>query len=376
MTLKIIFWVSSFVIFYTYIGYPFVLYIWSLLRTKEVRKSYIYPQVSIVIAALNEEKYIGRKIENLIDQDYPSERIEIVVVSDGSTDGTERIVKSYENKKVKLYSFEMRKGKASALNLAVSKVEGEIIVFTDTRQIFKRDAVKELIANFNDSCVGAVSGELFLRPENQNDVGGSFGFYWKYEKWIRKRESRIDSVSGATGSIYAMRRDLFKPISEDTILDDVSIPMMVVFMGHRVIFDELAVAYDDADISSANEMKRKIRTLTGNYQLLSLMPEILSFSKNRIFFSYISHKVTRLIIPFTLITLLLSNIPIAKGFYFYPLLLQVVCYLSALLGYCLTLRNMKLKYLSFPYTFVLLNYAAFLGFVNFIRKNREVWIKS
>ncbi|MHC4182837.1 MAG: glycosyltransferase family 2 protein [Planctomycetota bacterium] len=359
-------------------GYPLILFFWSLLRRKNVKKSYIYPPVSVIIAALNEEKYIQRKIDNLLNQDYPSNMIEIIVVSDGSVDNTETIVRSLQesNRNIRLYLFDKRRGKASALNIGVSKAKGQVIVFTDARQIFKVDTVKELVANFNDPSVGAASGELFLDSGSVSRIVEPLNYYWNYEKWIRKFENKIDSVIGVTGAVYAIRKYLFEPISDKTILDDLLIPMKVVFKGYRVVFDEKAIAYDDASINSKKEMRRKIRTLSGNFQLLSLMPEILSYGKNRLFFNYFSHKITRLIAPMCFITLFLSNIILFTGFYLYFLMVQGLFYFVALSGLFIDFRESKHKYFYIPYAFLMFNYATFLGFVNFITKNDDIWHKE
>ncbi|MHA1942405.1 MAG: glycosyltransferase family 2 protein [Candidatus Hodarchaeales archaeon] len=346
-------------------------------REQKVEKEYIYPRVSIIIAALNEEKYIKRKIDNLLNQDYPGNMTEIIVISDGSVDNTENIVKSFQksNSNIRLYSFPKRKGKASALNIGVSKARGEVVVFTDSRQIFKVDAVRELVANFNDPSVGAVGGAVFLVYRSDSRVVEPLNYYWNYERWIRKFENKIDSAIGVSGAIYAIRKDLFEPIPEKTILDDLLIPMKIVFKGYRVVYDGNAIAYDDASIDSKIELGRKIRTLSGNFQLLSLLPGILSFKKNRLFFNYLSHKITRLIAPVCFITLFLSNLGLAKGFYLYTLAVQALFYSVAILGFFIELNENKHKYLFIPYTFLILNYAACIGFFNFIRKKEDVWHK-
>ncbi len=376
MVLKIIFWVSTFVIFYAYIGYPFVLYIWSLLCAKEVRKSYIYPKISIVIAALNEEKYIGRRIEDLLNQDYPEERMEIITVSDGSADKTEEIVESFQNRNVRLFSLKKREGKANALNVAVSKAKGEIIVFTDARQNFKNDAIKQLVANFNDPVIGAVSGELFLTPNYEGNLNKSMGIYWEYEKWVRKKESQIGSVIGVTGAIYAIRRNLYEPIPPDTILDDVLIPMRITLSGFRVILDGTAQAFDDMIFKSEKELKRKVRTLMGNFQLIALLPEALSVSRNKLFINYVSHKLIRLLVPYFLLITLILNLFMLKGIYRLTISVQILFYSAALIGYLFSGKNITVKCFTLPYTFVVLNYAAVLGFLHFIRKNKTIWAKN
>lgn len=374
---EIIFWVSLLFLFYTYLGYPFVLYLFSTVRKREVKKRYIFPKISVVIAALNEEKYIGRRIDNLLNQNYPSGKMEIIVVSDGSQDGTEDIVRAFaeRNENIKLFSFEMRKGKAAALNLGVSRANGEVVIFTDARQTFDPNTIKELAGNIEDPSVGAVSGELVLVPKHSN-ISDPLRRYWSFEKWIRKQESNIGSVVGATGAIYAIRRELFEEIPEHTILDDLLIPMRVISKGYRVVFDEKAIAYDDANVNPNGELKRKVRTLTGNFQMLTLMPEILSIRKNRVFFKYFSHKITRLIAPFILLALFLTNFIMIKTFYGYFFFLQVLLYTVAVLGIFIRIPLKQFKFLYAPYTFLMLNYAVLLGFINFIKGTQDVWVKN
>lgn len=378
--LELVFWGSFGFIFYTYIGYPVVLQFWSFFRSKKVFKKYIYPQISVIIAALNEEKNIKARLENILHQKYPEGKMEVIVVSDGSSDRTEEIVKSFEKENVKLYSFETRKGKAEALNYGIPKAKGEIILFADARQIFKSDAIKELVANFNDPTVGAVSGELFLAPDGEGDINESMGMYWKYEKWIRNNESKINSAIGVTGAIYAIRKNLYDPIPPETILDDVLIPMRIALKGFRVILDDAAKAYDKIIIKSEKELKRKSRTLMGNFQLIFLLPEALSIKKNRLFVNYISHKLMRLLVPYHLLAMFIVNflilVIIVKKIYILMISLQLSFYLLALAGYLFRNKQKILRYFTLPYTVVMLNYAAILGFVNFIRKNNNIWIKG
>src|SRR5581483_785470 len=204
-------------------------------------------------------------------------------------------------------------GKAAALNRAVEHARGEIILFSDARQILDRKALLKLAANFNDPEVGAASGELVLvdRPGGTGVVG--VGLYWRYEKWLRKMESDIDSMLGATGALYAMRKSLYRPIPADTILDDVLIPMQAVFEGYRIVFEPEAMAYDFVPHRPETEFVRKVRTLAGNYQLLWENGAFWSPKKNRLFFQYFSHKVARLAVPFLMIVLFFSNLFLLQG---------------------------------------------------------------
>jgi cellulose synthase/poly-beta-1,6-N-acetylglucosamine synthase-like glycosyltransferase len=229
----------------------------------------------------------------------------------------------------------VHRGKAAALNAAVAEARGEIVVFADARQRLDRSAVRELVANFSDPSVGAATGELILCDETGKEASDGVGLYWKYEKKIRSMESRIHSLCGATGAIHAIRREMFEPLPEDTILDDMLIPMRILVSGKRVVLDPAARAYDRVAAVQQVEYSRKVRTLTGNYQLMALMPELLLPWRNPVFFQFISHKVGRLLMPYCLVALLLSNFFLLHGVYRISLLLQTAWYLSALVGFAI-----------------------------------------
>ncbi|MBI3802506.1 MAG: glycosyltransferase family 2 protein [Nitrospirae bacterium] len=307
------------------------------MKRKQVRKESMLPSVSVILAVYNEEKLIEQKLRNLFELEYPSSLLQIIVSSDGSEDQTEAKVACWQEAHqdgpvLMLLTAPAHVGKAAALNRAVAHAWGEVVVFIDARQILDRNAILHLVSNFADERVGAVSGELILmdRPGGKGVV--SVGLYWRYEKWLRKMESDVDSMLGATGAIYALRRSLYDPIPTETILDDVLIPMQAVFRGYRVVFEPKALAYDFVPRRAESEFLRKVRTLAGNYQLLWEVGALWSLKKNRLFFQFFSHKVARLLVPFMLILLLLSNLFLTQGIYFIFLLLQLVWYSLALLG--------------------------------------------
>lgn len=334
---KFVFWLSFFVILYTYVGYPLVLSGWRSLRRQKVKKREILPSVSVIVAAYNEERVIERKLKNLFGLDYPASLLEIIVSSDGSTDQTEAKVSRWKEQypngpSLLLLTAPAHVGKAAALNRAVAHARGEILVFTDARQTLDRKAAAALVSNFADDRVGAVSGELILVDRPGGEGASGVGLYWRYEKWLRKMESDVDSMLGATGAIYAIRKSLYDPIPAETILDDVLIPMQAVFKGYRTVFEPNALAYDFIAKRTENEFARKVRTLAGNYQLLWGIDTLWSWRKNRVFFQYFSHKVARLVVPFMLMLLLFSNLFLMQGVYLVFLWLQIVWYGLALLG--------------------------------------------
>jgi cellulose synthase/poly-beta-1,6-N-acetylglucosamine synthase-like glycosyltransferase len=378
--MKILFWFSLTFVFYTYFGYPILLAIVMKLWGKAIDKKDFIPGVTMIISAHNEERTIRNKLENTINIDYPKDKFEIIVVSDGSSDRTDNIVCEFSNSRVKLIRVLERSGKAHALNIAVPESQGEIIVFADARQSYSKNAIMELVSNFNDPKVGAVSGELYLVNQDGGGVGEGVGMYWKYEKLLRKMESRLYSTSGATGAIYAIRKELYRPIPDDTILDDVVIPMNVVLSGYRVVFEENAKAYDNVASTAKQELTRKIRTLCGNYQMLFRMLTLLNPFKNKVFFQFISHKVFRLLIPFALIFMLISSIFLLQEmFYRIMLILQICLYASASVGHYLskTKASFISRLFGVPYTFMVLNYAAVAGLYRFItHKQKSTWEKA
>src|SRR5262245_579740 len=340
--MEILFWLSLAFVCYVYLGYPLLLVFARRVRRRPINKRYWEPAVSIVIAAYNERERLAKKIQNCLSLDYPKEKLQIIISLDGSTDGSKFLLRRFVSQGVTVIQSRSHLGKASALNRAMRHATGEIIVFADVRQTFHPAAIRELTANFSDECVGAVSGELILRDEAQTEAGTDVGIYWRYEKAIRSLESEIHSVPGATGAIYAIRRGLFQELPENTLIDDVLVPMRIVLSGKRAVLDSTAKAYDSVACCPNAEFGRKVRTLTGNYQLLTQLPELLVPWRNPIFFQFISHKVGRLLVPYALLALFISNLFMARGIFIVTLSVQVVWYALAAIGYVLT-RPLELE---------------------------------
>jgi cellulose synthase/poly-beta-1,6-N-acetylglucosamine synthase-like glycosyltransferase len=357
----VLFWISALLIAYTYLGYPIWLYIQKKISVKSVCKDNYEPTVTIVIAARNEEHNIRDRIENLLQQNYPADKLQIIVVSDGSTDHTVKTVQGIPDNRVQVIPLSVNQGKAVALNTGVAAAQGDIILFTDARQQFQPQVIKELVANFADATIGCVSGELLFLKDVSSSIQAEIGAYWKYEKWIRKAESATGSVVGATGAIYAIRRSLYQPLPQGTILDDVLTPMRVVMQGYRTVFDGSAVAFDVVSKDVAQEWKRKVRTLAGNWQLISLQPSLLLPFSNPCWLRFVSHKLLRLIVPGGLVVLLFSSLLLSGMVYRTALSLQLLCYGAAAAGYSLpAARNFRLINLS--YFFLVMNVAAMAGF--------------
>ncbi|MEO8737513.1 MAG: glycosyltransferase family 2 protein [Edaphobacter sp.] len=370
--MKVLFWLSFAASIYTYFGYAICLWLYARLRPRPIVKGVIAPSVSIVIAAHNEEASLTAKIENLRILDYPKNLLQIVIASDGSTDRTAIILGEHAPFILSVI-LDKPNGKAYALNAAVKHATGEILVFLDIRQSVAPNAISELVSCFADPEVGAASGELLLESSSGAPSTDALGIYWKIEKAVRRLESASGSVVGVTGAIYAIRRELYTEIPAGTILDDVFVPMNVVRMNKRVVFQPSAIARDQLFSEKGKEFSRKVRTLTGNYQLLRIAPWLLS-SENPLLLRFISHKLMRLAVPLLLVLMLISSAVIYSPFYRAVFWLQVLFYLLAACG-TLNLATRKFKPVAVASTFVMLNAAAAIAFYNFIVGKDVVWVR-
>jgi poly-beta-1,6-N-acetyl-D-glucosamine synthase len=369
-----IFWGATLVIAYTYLGYAGWLWLRAQLSPWPVRRAPEEPGVSVVMVVRNEEQVLESKLRNLLDLDYPPESCQIVVVSDGSTDRTEAILREHvNNPRMHVVMNQLPRGKACGLNDALEWVQGEIVVFTDARQKIEPGALRILLENFADPEVGCVSGELMLGDPGAGETGQGMGLYWRIEKSIRELEAASGSVVGATGALYAVRRGLLTRLPEGTILDDVYIPLQVVRQGRRVVFEPRARAWDTPDLGGGLEFARKVRTLSGNYQLVQLMPWVLS-RQNPVLLRFVSHKLLRLVVPFALAAMLISSLWLRAPLYRMALVLQLAFYGLALLALARLLKAGILgRAADVAATFVLLNTAAVIAFANFVVGRKAAW---
>jgi biofilm PGA synthesis N-glycosyltransferase PgaC len=372
--MKLLFWSSLSLIFVAYAGYPIVLYFRARLWPRPVRRASIFPHVSIILAVRNEEQNLPRKLRDLTALDYPEDRFEVIVVSDGSTDATNKILAAWEGCNRRTVFLPEPRGKATALNHGVAEARGEIIVLTDARQIIASDALRELVANFADPSVGCVSGELILGESSTAASAEGVGLYWRIEKNIRHWEGVAGSTVGATGAFYAVRKNLLLPLPQETILDDVYIPFQVVRQGQRVVFERRALAWDEFKPTPRQEFRRKLRTLIGNYQLLQLAPWVLTHS-NPLRLQFVCHKLLRLLVPFGLVGLLLSTIWLRKGIYELALELQLFFYALAVLSVFRVKVGVVSRLSAISLAFVVLNTAAAVAFIYFITGRKAVWTR-
>lgn len=370
------FWLAAGLIAYTFIGYLCWLRLRMLWRSHPVRRGAGTPAISIAMVVRNEEQNLERKLQNLLELDYPAEQLQIIVVSDGSSDRTEQILRTYaSDPRIHIVLNQLAQGKASGLNDAMELAQGEIVVFTDARQNIEPGAVRLLAENFCDAEVGCASGELMLGDAAQGESSQGLSLYWRIEKQIRKLESASGSVVGATGALYAVRRELLTRVPPGTILDDVYIPMQVARQGKRVILDERARAWDNPNLGTSHEFSRKVRTLSGNYQLLQLAPWLWS-GENPIRFEFISHKLLRLIVPFALAALLIASFALTGPFHRVLLILQLLFYALSLLALGRLIKGGILARIADAAgVFVLLNGAAVVALANFVAGRRTAWTR-
>ncbi len=283
--------------FYTLFVYPALLGVWSRWRARPVCSKPQRKTVSVIIPVRNGERFLADKLRSVLNLEYPKDLLQTLVVSDGSTDATDAIAQSFSGQGIQLLRVPWG-GKPAALNAGIEKARGEILLLTDVRQMLAGDSLQYLVDCFADPSVGAVSGKLLIRQGTAQEEE-AVGFYWRYETWIRERLSRIDSIFGAVGPFYALRRELATRIPEEILLDDMYLPLAAYFAGRRLIVEERAVAWD-VPLPLKTEFRRKIRTIAGNYQLLAACPALLGW-RNRMWFHFMSYKVARLLMPYALL---------------------------------------------------------------------------
>jgi len=362
---------ASGLVFYLLIGYPLLL-ARSRRAAPPIRKDPAFQStVTILIAVHNGEEFIQKKLESILALDYPADLREILVISDGSTDGTRSIVESFADRGVRLLTVP-RGGKASALNAGLAQAKGDILFFTDVRQALDRHALSHLVANFADPSVGAVTGELKLLNPARAGEQADMELYWKFELWARLQHSRIDSIFSVTGCIYALRRSLAAPLPPDTIADDGTSSLRAFFNGYRVVYDPEAIAYD-YPAAPGGEFRRRLRTLAGLWQLFVRLPKLFT-GANRMRFHFLSYKFGRLMLPWTILLILASTFALPDASWRTFLLLdELMLVVIAILDQFIP-TNFFLKRVSSPArTFLAMNLAALLAVLIFFVPPETLW---
>lgn len=360
-TLEIGFWVCVVWVIYAYVFYPLLIGLMARFHGRPVCPVGRYAgSISIVLPAYNEEPSIERRLDELANLLAASGRDgEIIVVSDGSTDGTARSARRHVAWRVRVLELPVNVGKAEALTVGCAAALGDVVVFADARQRWATDALEHLLRNFNDPEVGAVSGDLII--ETDSGIMSGVGLYWRYEKWLRRTESLVHSTVGVTGAISAVRRKLFQPIPKGTILDDVYWPLKIAMQGYRVVHEESAIAFDRLPERASDEFRRKVRTLSGNFQLLTRLPEALLPWRNPIWVEFLSHKIVRLAVPWALLAMLIISAILPAPTYQAAFLAQLAFYCLGMIGVLLGNRPQP-RLTAGAGSFLVLNAAAWLAF--------------
>ena len=371
--MRFLFWFSFVGVVYTYVGYPVVLWIAARIRPRPWKSSEIHPGVSVVLAVHNGLALLETKFERLLALDY-SEIAEVIIVSDGSSDGTAEFLSRQNDPRLKKIILEAHGGKAVALNAGMAQATADLILFIDLRPDIAPGSIQRLVNNFADERVGCVGGEYVLYPDTESDGSAPVGrFYWSYEQWLRNTEALIDSPVGVPGCFYAVRREFARPQPPGVILDDMFQPLSVIRQGYRCVVESQARVYDRWPKGMGGEFHRKVRTLAGNFQLFALAPWLLS-PQNRVLFQLLSHKVMRLIVPYLLILLLVSAIVLSPGSKFFTVIAfaQIFFWLIAIAGsrYRIPLIN---RIASPAAALLALNAAAVVGLYKFLFTRGPLW---
>lgn len=377
--LELIFWICIAIIFYSYFGYGIVIYlvvkIKNALGKKVVFDDAFEPEVTLIVPCFNEADYIEEKIKNSTELDYPKEKLKLIFISDGSSDDTPERIKKYSNV-IGLHENK-RSGKAAAMNRAMKFVNTPIVVFCDANTILNKEAIKELVKHYKNENVGAVTGEKRIISTNKEGAStAGEGIYWKYESLLKKLDSDFYSVVGAAGELMSYRTSLYKELPPDSLLDDLMQSMQIAIDGYRVIYEKNAWAAETASANVKEELKRKIRISAGAWQsMLRLGKAFNPFHNFKLFFAFISHRVLRwTLAPLSLLVLLLLNIFLAptSNLYFTILLLQILFYTLALIGWYFENKRIKVKVLFVPYYFFIMNLCMYLGLFRFLKGKQSV----
>ena len=372
-----VFWISLITLVYIYVGYP--LLVWGLARVfgREPRRATITPTVSLLIPAYNEEAYIEEKLRNSLALRYPSDRLEIVVASDGSTDRTDQLARGFRSQGVKVLAMRDHLGKAELLARTVPLLKGDIVVFSDVSSRLVPNALRTLVRNFADKRVGCISGLYRLRRAKDLRSQGE-GLYWRYETFIKRHESRLHSILGAHGAFYAVRRALISRLEATSINDDYLIPMRIIEQGYRAVYEPRAVAWEQERSSVRGEFARRRRIAAGNCQQVWLLRRLLNpFRVGLVAVSFFSHKVLRTLAPLLMMSLLASSASLPHRWAVVVVGGQLLFYVSALIGYVCQRRGWSVVWLSPPLYFCLGNLAMLAGLVKFcLNPTRPAWERA
>lgn len=381
--LEIIFWALFGITFYAYIGYGIL--IWLMVKVKSIfikskalNDDYL-PNITLLIAAYNEQDCVEDKIKNSLVLNYPKDKIKIAFVTDGSTDKTSEIIRQYAD--IQLFHKDGRSGKMAAINRVMPLIDSSITIFSDANAMLNSESAREIVKHFSNEKVGVVAGEKRIMKTTGKTAEVGEGIYWKYESFLKKLDSELYSAVGAAGELYAIRTELFEELEADTLLDDFVLSLKICQKGYVTAYEPNAYATETASLNSAEELKRKIRICAGGFQSTFRLTGLLNpFQNGLLTFQYVSHRLLRwVVVPFALIFLLFVNLFLIQQnqFYLFSFIAQIVFYSMAFLGFYYEKLGKKVKILYVPYYFSLMNYSALAGFKRFLNNQQNVvWEKA
>jgi cellulose synthase/poly-beta-1,6-N-acetylglucosamine synthase-like glycosyltransferase len=391
--LEIVFWILLLIVFYTFAGYAVLLAILLLLKRAITKKRILpevksedLPRVCMFVAAYNESNYVNVKVANLLELDYPKELIQYLWITDGSDDGTPELLKKYPEMEV--HHLPKRSGKIHAMNRGIQFVDAPIVIFSDSNTTLCKQAIRVMVETFRDPQVGCIAGEKRIVTHKTDGAAGSGeNIYWKFESWLKRMDSELNSAVGAAGELFAIRTSLYSEVENDTILDDFMISLRIAKQGYHIAYTPNAYAIETASVNVSEELKRKIRIAAGGLQTVVRLKELLNpFRYGWLSVQYFSHKVLRwTLAPIALFCLLVVNFFLVLNsgnwdfddFYTAFFYLQAFLYLLALLGALIERHKIRFKLLFVPFYFVAMNYASILGMIRFLKGKQSVnWEKS
>lgn len=386
--LEIVFWFCIAIIIYTYIGYGII--VWFINKIKglfsnklsKTSTSELLPETALIIAAYNEEDYIEEKIKNTLELNYPSDKLKVYFITDGSSDNTPAIVARYPG--ITLFHQPERKGKANAMNRAMALITEPFVVFCDANTLLNKDCIKEIVKHYADNKVGAVAGEKKIyQPVSGKAASAGEGFYWKYESFLKKQDSLLYSVVGAAGELFSVRKELYEALEPGLIIEDFVLSMRICMKGYVVRYAPEAFALETASASIPDERKRKVRICAGGFQSMHLLSPLFNvFKYGTLSFQYISHRVLRWsLTPVCLLLLLPISFLLfffKGGWWYTSVFLAQLCFYSvSLIGWLFASKNIKIKLLYIPYYFLFMNLSVFMGFKRYLRGQQTVlWEKA
>jgi biofilm PGA synthesis N-glycosyltransferase PgaC len=381
----ILFFVGVFIVCYTYLGYGLIILILSKLKKhRDNRVGKIdneLPDVTMLIAAYNEEQFIEAKISDTLSLDYPTEKLSVIVVTDGSTDNTPELVKKF--RAVKLFHEPGRKGKIHAVNRVMKHVTSPIVIFSDANTVLNKESLKNIVRHYDDPNVGGVAGEKRIFQNTEDNASGSGeGLYWKYESFLKRKDSEVYSIVGAAGELFSVRTKLYEAPPENMIIEDFYMSLKITSRGYRFKYEPEAYAMETASATVNEEWKRKVRICAGGFQAMSKLTDLLNpFRHGILSFQYISHRVLRwTLAPLFLPIIFLSSVYLAMvGVPFFKIILaaQVFFYLFAWLGFLLRDKRVSIKGFFVPYYFSVMNLSVYAGFIRYKRgKQSVVWERA